>query len=339
MKGSFRIVLCLFLALAAGACLPPAPATPVGTVSAPPPTPQPTAVRMEGEAAWQVAYRLEGLDSAPRYITRLAAAPDGTLWMGSDNDGAFHYDGSAWRQFTQEDGLADNSVHDFAFGPDGAVWAVTWFGVSRFDGETWHTTRMEKDFMGNDFHSLAISPDGRVWVGGGEGLMYLEDEAWEPALPDSHYAIQAYTLWADPDGSIWYGGYRTLNRVARDGITSVLPPATPDSIRFTALLRSADGALWIGSTNGLYRYQDEVWLTPGGGLPVYQITSLASAPDGTLWVGSAGQGLLRFDGESWRRYTTADGLLDDWINAVAVTPDGTVWAGTAGGLNILAAGD
>jgi ligand-binding sensor domain-containing protein len=339
MKKSIRIVLCLSLVVAAGACFPPAPPTPVGTISAPPPTPQPTPDRPAGEPSWQVYSRLEGLDAPPRFIISLAAAPDGTLWMGSDNDGAFHYEGSAWRQFTQEDGLADNSVHDFAFGQDGAVWAVTWFGVSRWDGESWHTYRMEKDFMGNDFHSLAVTPDGRVWVGGGEGLQYLKDEAWEPALPDSLNSIQAYALWADLDGTVWYAGHRTLNRITSDGITSVFPPAMPDGIRFTALLRSAGGALWVGSTNGLYRYQDEVWLTPTGGLPAYQITSLASAPDGALWVGSGGQGLLRFDGESWRRYTTADGLLEDWITAIAVTPNGTVWVGSSGGLNFLAGDD
>ncbi len=47
-----------------------------------------------------------------------------------------------------------------------------------------------------------------------------------------------------------------------------------------------------------------------------------------MWAASSEEGAFRFDGATWTRYTTADGLDSDFLMSVAVTPDGAVWFGT-----------
>lgn len=62
------------------------------------------------------------------------------------------------------------------------------------------------------------------------------------------------------------------------------------------------------------------------GLVQSQISSLAQDSNGYLWIATQG-GLCRFDGQTFRRFTRADGLPDNVVNAVA-TLDREVWIAT-----------
>jgi ligand-binding sensor domain-containing protein len=98
------------------------------------------------------------------------------------------------------------------------------------------------------------------------------------------------------------------------------------SARVTALLRGADGALWIGTfDDGLYRLDGE--LVPIDGLRGRQrfVNALAEH-DGLVWVATQG-GLVAFDGD--RRALTV--LGGEGVTAL-VQAGGALYAGTARGL-------
>ena len=59
------------------------------------------------------------------------------------------------------------------------------------------------------------------------------------------------------------------------------------------------------------------------------------ATDGSLWIGTGGHGLGRLKDGKFSRYTTKDGLADDFIWALMGTEDGSLWIGTNHGLNRL----
>jgi ligand-binding sensor domain-containing protein len=63
------------------------------------------------------------------------------------------------------------------------------------------------------------------------------------------------------------------------------------------------------------------------------VTSIAVGMDGTVWAGTSNQGVVRFDGATWTRYTTGNGLADNSVFSVAVAPDGIVWFGTNKGIS------
>ncbi len=55
------------------------------------------------------------------------------------------------------------------------------------------------------------------------------------------------------------------------------------------------------------------------------------SPTQEYWFGTA-EGLLRFDGQTWTGYSTADGLPGQDIRAIAGGEDGSLWIGTEMGL-------
>ncbi len=74
------------------------------------------------------------------------------------------------------------------------------------------------------------------------------------------------------------------------------------------------------------------------GLAEETVTALLKDSRGYLWVGSL-NGLSRFDGERFRVYGVEDGLPKPRIFALAESADGAVWVATSGGLARIGASD
>ncbi len=98
-----------------------------------------------------------------------------------------------------------------------------------------------------------------------------------------------------------------------------------DAIR--AIAQTADGYLWLGTDEGLARfdgYDFTLFNKANRGLPSNSITALAAAADGSLWIGTA-NGLLRYHDKQFRVYTTRDGLPDDSITSIYIDHSGALW--------------
>ena len=98
-----------------------------------------------------------------------------------------------------------------------------------------------------------------------------------------------------------------------------------DTIR--AITQTPDGYLWIGTDEGLARfdgYEFAVFNKTRGDLPSNSITALAAAADGALWIGTS-NGLTRYQEGRFRTYTVKDGLPDDAVTSLYEDHAGTLW--------------
>lgn len=98
-----------------------------------------------------------------------------------------------------------------------------------------------------------------------------------------------------------------------------------DTIR--AIAQTADGYLWLGTDEGLARfdgYEFTVFTKSNGSLPANSITALAADPDGSLWIGTP-RGLTRFHARSFHTFTKRDGLPDDAVTGLYSDHAGTLW--------------
>ena len=66
-------------------------------------------------------------------------------------------------------------------------------------------------------------------------------------------------------------------------------------------------------------------------LAIMDTLNCISSDEKNLWIG-ANDGLYQFDGQVWKRFSTADGLPTNKILSLSLTPTGTVWAGTDSGV-------
>lgn len=118
----------------------------------------------------------------------------------------------------------------------------------------------------------------------------------------------------------------------------------PDN-NISALAQDATGFLWIGTPDGLIRYDGYRFShfdnDPGtdDSLGGDFVRSLLTARDGRLWVGTNADGVSVLDSATGRverfRVRTADapGLSNNAIRALAEDADGSIWIGTRDGLD------
>jgi diguanylate cyclase (GGDEF)-like protein len=100
-----------------------------------------------------------------------------------------------------------------------------------------------------------------------------------------------------------------------------------------ALLPDRAGFMWVGTENGLYRYDGNRFKAYGlkDGLPSHFIWSLHQSPDGTLWVGTF-KGLARMKDDHFETVALGpDGSAPE-VSAIATGPQGRLWVATTGGL-------
>ncbi len=103
-----------------------------------------------------------------------------------------------------------------------------------------------------------------------------------------------------------------------------------------AIAQAADGYLWIGTENGLARFDGQRFIAVGARSPkVFRsrlVGALAAGRDGTLWIGTE-RGLLRMRGGVVAPEGPPGGLAADAaVSALAEDSGGDLWIGTRLGL-------
>ncbi len=132
--------------------------------------------------------------------------------------------------------------------------------------------------------------------------------------------------------------YQPLERMhhtawtARDGLGG----------RPSSLAQTADGFLWIGTSDGLYRFDGirfEHYRPAHGAMAARAVSTLAAAPGGGLWVGYESGGVTFLDASGRvANWSAAEGLPVARVRSIAVDLDGTAWVAAVGGLARLVTG-
>jgi ligand-binding sensor domain-containing protein/signal transduction histidine kinase len=107
--------------------------------------------------------------------------------------------------------------------------------------------------------------------------------------------------------------------------------------RVRALAQTKDGYIWVGTDDGLARF-DGARFVPFGlreGLPSGPVRTLFGDSHGSLWIGTVGSGLIRWQAGHVTMFTMANGLPSDSIAALAEDNEGRLWVGTDAGLAVI----
>jgi len=98
-----------------------------------------------------------------------------------------------------------------------------------------------------------------------------------------------------------------------------------DTIR--AITQTTDGYLWLGTDEGLARFDGYDFVTftrNSGALPNNSITALWPGKNGSLWIGTP-NGLVRYRDRHFTIFTTRDGLPDNAITSLFQDHTGALW--------------
>jgi ligand-binding sensor domain-containing protein/signal transduction histidine kinase len=242
----------------------------------------------------------------------------------------------AWRV---RDGLPGAWVRGIAQTPEGYLWIATYGGVTRYGGDRLQGVSSARPFerLANAVALLA-EPEGRLWIAPAEG----DPVCWRAGGGLDRCLAPGRTLGAgarivalarDADGGIWIAAGNGIHHIDAAGTPRLIVAREglpPDPV--TALARRA-GALWIGTTGGLYREQagQVVAATNPGAAALGAVGALLVDRAGRLWV-AALRGLLRLGPDGEQLFDRTQGWPGRRPTAALEDADGNLWIATRGGL-------
>jgi PAS domain S-box-containing protein len=260
---------------------------------------------------------------------------EGTVWLGTES-GLSMLTPGPFSHLTTREGLPHPFVRAVAEDSLGRLWVGTRDGIALYRDGLFHQLPLAA-VPDRRVYGLAHLPGGNTLVGTRNGLIFYRDGVRRlygerDGLP--HEWVRA--LQADGAGGAWVG---TAEGIARwtDGRLRPAGDTLVRSVYATSLARDRRGRLWIGRrADGIVILEGDrvTTLGPSQGLSGQSIWAMAEDSRGAMWVGTNGDGFYRIDSAgAVTQFTTAAGLVNDFVWQVQPDRLGGVWLFTSNGLD------
>ena len=306
-------------------------------------------IKREGRGDWTQISRREGLSSNSASVIRRDY--QGRLWIGSSYGlNLLDEMTGRWRTFRKNDGLAGDDIRSMAIGSDGAIYVGSHSGgLARVDPATLRIrTLNEADGIPDGgVNNIFALRDGSTWVAMRPGLFRMEETGngmrftRQPGPMRNGMELPVYALLRVRDGRLLSASRAGLTEL-RGGRWHRIEglPLKDDNLVFLA--EDAQGWLWVGYDKGfgLTRLKWEAGkvrsqhFTYPATLSSDDLSFLEADNQGRIWVGTD-NGVDIFDGKSWRRIRSGDGMA--WLDTVLwgfwADTHGVVWISTRRGVS------
>lgn len=199
--------------------------------------------------------------------------------------------------------------------------------IFQYNSRSWQT----QDGLPHPFvQAIAQTHDGPLWLGTAAGLVSFDGIRFTPLDIQAFPELKAQSirlLFRTKGGSLLIAPEKGgLFRFAH-GRLGFDQSVGQRQVR--AIHEGRDGVLWLGTTNGLGRCQNEKWewISKTHGLPDDLVLALCEDPSGSVWIGTAG-GLVLYQDNQLKKSpypVSATGA----IRALHYDRENNLWIGTA----------
>ncbi|MBI4645529.1 MAG: hypothetical protein HY738_02775 [Bacteroidia bacterium] len=281
---------------------------------------------------------------ADNTILNIAEDKAGNLWFGTAGGGVSRYtpllstfikgeNSGGVTNFTTSQGLANNIVYSIIEDKTGNIWFGTdGGGVSRFDGGSFINFTISLGFPNKFVKCIIEDNTGNIWFGTyGSGAICYNGKSFTNYTTSQGLANYiVHSIMEDKAGNLWFG--------TRGGGVS----------RYTPLSSLINGENRAVFTN----------FTTSQGLVNNVVVCITEDKTGKIWFGTNGGGVSCYGpdengaggncetrtninknkqsmSKSFTSFTTAQGLVNNFVYCITEDRTGNLWFGTAGGISIL----
>ncbi len=293
---------------------------------------QPASGLDPGRSLTQYVHRIQQV-SPQGTIFSIWQSHDGYLWLATQR-GLVRFDGVRFTTPENNNGVSLENVwvrsllederHDLWIGTNDA-------GLVRL-----HDGAMTQYLPGASVYCLTPVRPGEFWVCTAKGLARVTNGTFQSFGAEqglTNLSVRGASL--APDGKLWSGGETaSLDIWNGTGFEHRRLATLPMNASVRAILCSRDGAVWVGTTNGLIRLKDgkERRFTAADGIADDWVASLAEGASGAVWIGTR-SGFSRFQNGDIESFRSQDGLSQSMVYALREDREGSLWVGTKHGLD------
>ncbi|MGQ0828622.1 MAG: two-component regulator propeller domain-containing protein [Bacteroidota bacterium] len=203
-----------------------------------------------------------------------------------------------FRNFNVEDGLAQSQVLSICQDHNGNIWFGTNSGgVSRYDGNKFITVNENDSLVNNVVFSITELKNGKMLFGTNGGLSVFDGKL-----------CKNYT---DQNGLPHNRVYKTIE--------------------------DNTGTVWIGTAKGVCQLQNNkiILFNEDTVLNNSRVFTIYADRIGNIWFGTRENGLLKYqiNNKKFTRYTTKEGLRNDFVRSIKEDAQGNIYVATNSGIN------
>ena len=268
------------------------------------------------------------LSQAVSEVSQIVQDRRGNIWIGYVspilnplNKGVARFDGEHFAFVDTEHGLNINNCFAIYEDFEGYLWFGSCYGLFRYDGQNFEKIGTAAGFRGVGVSAIAQDYEGQFLFG-----------QWES--PDKKRLVKnKELLFASPLQIVYHRGGQSQTIFVEE------KKKDPFS-RIGTVIVGRNGEVWFHlacnnfSGRGFARWHPEDGLKfyrIEDGLTDHRIADLLLDRQGNLWIATQ-SGLCRFDGRTFRNFTTEDGLPSNHIRCLYEDSQGHLWIGTHGGV-------
>ncbi|MFC2175416.1 two-component regulator propeller domain-containing protein [Bacteroidota bacterium] len=218
----------------------------------------------------------------------------GYLWLATEK-GVSRFDGKKAKNYSQKNGLGTTSCTSILCDSKNQVWIGHLSdGLSLLSNDSIIRFTEVDGFINNQVNDVFEAADGKIWVGTFGGICIYDGQQWSTLTKENGLVSNnVKTIGQDSKGNIWLGTFGSgLNIISGTKIRSI---------------------------------------HQGSGLINNYVTSIFKKTSGEMLIGTLG-GFSVFHNNSFKAFTSEDGLLNNQINAIAQKGD-AIWLGSYSGID------
>ncbi len=277
-------------------------------------------------------YPRDDIENLGRRVREFCESNDGTVWIGTEDKGLFHFDPFSGKIEPFEHPSIYKNIHGLCLDGDN-LWVGTFSGgLNRINLKTKQVKHYEKGeaantINANDAFSICKTTTGDLFIGTTSGLLRYNRSTDDFTRIPRLNSIFVYKILEDFNGNIWLATYS--NGVFRYDVKTkqwknfTLQKDDPESLPYNkviSIFEDSHKRLWFMTQGaGFCRFdpknQKFIRYDMSKGFPSNIIYKMVEDNRGKLWL-TTSNGLVSFTPETGEKhiYTTANGLLSNQFN-------------------------
>ena len=303
-------------------------------------------VGTHGKLFFKARHEWKSLEIGGLYsVNKVLLTRDGSaLWIGT-RSGVLRGTHSSWRRHvtnTDGDALVPNSLRVSRSAPPLCVDAER--RINLFQEGRW-SVQSEPIAIDSPPQFLLREGPNRIWILTSTALyvVRLPNGQVERSIPiPDEMTRPSFVHWR-PRKQLLLTSSSELRLVVESGVYALKgstwqrlgPPLAGDN-GVSSAVETPDGSFYIcyrNDDNGtgyveMWKGKDVIRMDEEfPRMRHLQFESVCSCQDGSIWFGTHNQGILVFDGTSFRQITTRDGLASNLVSSIHEASDGSMWIG------------
>lgn len=269
---------------------------------------------------------------------------EGTMWFGTNDGGITKYNGQKFEYLSSKNALGANIVYSIASGIEDEIWIGTTKGISVYKKDKIIKRISIKDGLNTEVVlKLYKTKDEKIVIGTTKGVNIVDKKndkiiTWQ--LDSVLSGSVVVDILEENDGNVWFS---TLGNGAfrYDGKSIKQFNVSEKENYIFSVFQYAENEFWLCTSVGLYKVKNNILVGPifENLYPNYDVAFYTCAFDKSknVWI-TTDKGIFKYSSSgSIKKYTTAEGLVNNDIWKVFCDREGNMWFGSKsdGGISKL----